>query len=189
MFFVRVYEMQRFRCLPMVVVLLVGIGGPSGCGDSGLPPQSEWTKVTSDDGRVSALFPRPPKTQSETVDTAIGKLTFKVKLYESKNCSFVINHMTVPVDPSQYDVAAGLAGAAKGAAQNVKGTILEDDDIEAFGFPGKSVLISAPQGAFVRGRIFIDPAGPTLFQAQVVGTRAAVDGPDTTAFLESLTIK
>ncbi|MDG2358453.1 MAG: hypothetical protein P8M20_02250 [Planctomycetaceae bacterium] len=50
-------------------------------------------------------------------------------------------------------------------------------------------MLSTPEDAFVRGRIFIDPAGPTLFQAQVVGTRAAVDGPDTAAFLDSLTIK
>ena len=173
----------------MFLVLLVGIGCLCGCGKSGLPSQSEWTKVTSDDGRISALFPRPPETQSQTVDTAIGKLTIKMTIYESGNNAFLINHMTYPIDPAEYDVAAGLAGAAQGAAQNVKGTILEDDDLEAFGFPGKSLLISAPQRAFVRGRIFIDPAGPTLFQAQVVGTRAVVDGPDTAAFLDSLVIK
>jgi hypothetical protein len=154
-----------------------------------MPPHSEWTKVTSDDGRVSALFPRPPKTQSQTVDTAIGKLDIKMTIYESGSNAFLTSHMTYPVDPAEYDVAAGLDGAAQGAAQNVKGTIVENDDIEAFGFPGKSLLVSAPQGAFVRGRIFIDPAGPTLFQAQVVGTRAAVDGPDAKAFLDSLTIK
>ena len=181
--------MQLSRWLPVAVLLLVGIGVICGCGKSGLPPQSEWTKVTSDDGRMSALFPRPPKTQSETVDSTIGKLTIKMTIYEAGNDAFLINHMTYPLDPSQYDVDAGLAGAAQGAAQNVKGTILEDDDLEAFGFPGKSLLISTPEGAFVRGRIFIDPAGPTLFQAQVVGTRAAVDGPDTSAFLDSLTIK
>lgn len=186
---IRNYEMQRSRWFAVVIVLLVGIGGICGCGELGLPPQSEWTKVTSDDGRVSALFPRPPRTQIETVDTSIGKLIIKITIYEAENSAFLINHMTYPLDPSQYDVDAGLAGAAQGAAQNVKGTILEDDDLEAFGFPGKSLLISTPDGAFVRGRIFIDPAGPTLFQAQVVGTRAAVDGSDTAVFLDSLTIK
>jgi hypothetical protein len=145
--------------------------------------------VTSEDGRVSALFPRPPKTQSQSVDTKIGKLEIKMTIYESGSNAFMTNHMTYPVDPSQYDVAAGLNGAAQGGAQNVKGTIIENDDIEAFGFPGKAILISAPNGAFVRGRIFIDPAGPTLFQAQVVGTRAAVDGPDAAAFLDSVTFK
>ncbi len=181
--------MQRSRWFPVIVVLLVVVGGLCGCGKSGLPPQSEWVKVTSDDGRVAALFPGQPKLQTETVDSPIGKLEIKLTIYESGSNAFLTNHMTYPLDPSQYDVAAGLAGAAKGAAQNVKGTILDDDDIEAFGFPGKSVLISAPRGAFVRGRIFIDPAGPTLFQAQVVGTRAAIDGPDTAAFLDSFSIK
>jgi len=28
-----------------------------------------------------------------------------------------------------------------------------------------------------------------MFQAQVVGTRAAIDGPDTAAFLDSFSIK
>jgi hypothetical protein len=82
-----------------------------------------------------------------------------------------------------------LAVAAQEAAQNVKGTILEDDDLAAFGFPGKSLLISTPDGAFVGGCIFIDPARPTLFQALVVVTQAAVDGSDTAAFLGSLSIR
>jgi hypothetical protein len=181
--------MRQPRRFTMNLIVLFCLLGALGCGNSGMPPHSEWTKVTSDDGRVSALFPRPPKTQSQTVDTAIGKLDIKMTIYESGSNAFLTSHMTYPVDPAEYDVAAGLDGAAQGAAQNVKGTIVENDDIEAFGFPGKSLLVSAPQGAFVRGRIFIDPAGPTLFQAQVVGTRAAVDGPDAKAFLDSLTIK
>lgn len=181
--------MQRSRCFARVLVLLVAAVGLCGCGDSGLPPHSEWIKVASDDGRVSALFPRQPKIQTQSVDSPIGTLEIKLTIYEAGSNAFLTNHMTYPLDPSQYDVAAGLAGAAQGAAQNVKGTILEDDDIEAFGFPGKSLLISTPEGAFVRGRIFIDPAGPTLFQAQVVGTRAAIDGPDTAAFLDSFSIK
>lgn len=177
---------RRFIIDPIVLFCLLGA---LGCGNAGLPPHSEWTKVTSEDGRVSALFPRQPKSQSQTVDTALGKLNIKMTIYESGNNAFLTSHMTYPVDPSQYDVAAGLNGAAQGAAQNVKGTIVEDDDIEGFGFPGKSLLVSTPQGAFVRGRVFIDPAGPTLFQAQVVGSRADVDGPDAKAFLDSLSIK
>lgn len=177
---------QRFIMAPIVLFSLLGA---LGCGNTGLPPHSEWMKVTSEDGRVSALFPRPPKSQSQDIDTAIGKLNIKMTIYESGNNAFLTSHMTYPVDPDDYDVAAGLDGAAQGAAQNVKGTIVENDDIEGFGFPGKSLLVSTPQGAFVRGRVFIDPAGPTLFQAQVVGTRADVDGPDAKAFLDSLAIK
>ena len=178
------------RYVPRVLFLLC-MAALSGCGakTSALPPQAEWTKFTSEDGRVSALFPLPPKTQTQSVDTAIGKLEMKITMYESGSNAFLTSHMTLDVDPAQYDVEAGLNGASQGAAQNVNGTILEDNDIEAFGFPGKSLLISAPQGAFIRGRIFIDPAGPTLFQAQVVGTRKAIDGPDTAAFLDSFTIK
>ena len=87
--------MQLSRWLPVVVLVLVGIGVICGCGKSGLPPQSEWTKVTSDDGRMSALFPRPPKTQSETVDSKIGKLTIKMTIYEAGNDAFLINHMPI----------------------------------------------------------------------------------------------
>lgn len=181
--------MPPLNRLATSVIFLLCLGVVTGCGNSGLPPQSEWTKVTSDDGRVSALFPRPPESQSQSVDTALGKLDIKITMYESGSNAFLTSHMTYPVDPAEYDVQAGLSGASQGAARNVSGTILEDKDIEAFGFPGKSILISTPQGAFVRGRIFIDPAGPTLFQAQVVGTRAAIDGPDTAAFLDSVTLK
>lgn len=182
-------DMPQLNRLATGVMFLLCVGAVTGCGNSALPPQSEWTTVTSEDGRMSALFPRPPKYQNQSVDSALGKLDIKITMYESGSNAFLISHMTYPVDPSEYDVQAGLAGASQGAAQNVKGTILEDNDIVASGFPGKSILISTPEGAFVRGRIFIEPAGPTLFQAQVVGTRAAIDGPNTSAFLDSVTLK
>jgi len=182
-------QMQQSRRNSMNLILLLCLFGTFGCGNAALPPHSEWTKVTSEDGRISALFPRPPESQNKSLDSEIGKLDFEMTVYESGTSVFITTQLTYPIDPSQYDVEAGLDGAAQGAAQNVNGTLLENDDIEAFGFPGKSLLISAPQGIFLRGRVFIDPAGPTLFQAQVGGTRAVVDGPDAAAFLDSLTLK
>jgi hypothetical protein len=56
------------------------------------------------------------------------------------------------------------------------------------GFPGKAILIKAPDDVYVRSRIFIDPNGPTLFQAMCVGSRELVDGADAEFFFDSYTI-
>lgn len=163
--------------------------GLAGCGQKGLPPHANWIAHTSPDGRVSVKFPFTPKEQTETVQSALGKLEIKITMHESGNTAFMVSDLTYPVPPDQYDAKVGLEGAAEGAATNVNGTILSNDDIEGFGFAGKEIVIKAPQGLFIRGRIYIDPAGPTLFQAQCIGTRELIDGPDAKAFFDSLKIE
>jgi hypothetical protein len=169
------------------LLLLCTFSVVSGCAKP-LPPQSEWVAFTTSDGKVTARFPQQPTTTTQSIDSAIGKLDFQITMTDYGSKAFLINHLTYPVDPSQYDVALGLAGAAEGAAQNVNGTLEENDDITLSGFPGKSLLIKTPQGAFVRGKICIDPAGPTLIQIQCVGPKDFVDGADARGFLESLKV-
>ena len=173
---------------PIATILLLGsFIAMSGCGAQ-LPPQSEWVSFTTTDGKVTASFPKQPTITTQSVDSPIGKLDFVITMADYGSKAFLINHLTYPVDPSQYDVAVGLNGAAQGAAQNVQGTLEEDEDITLLGFPGKSLLVKTPQGLWVRGRICIDPAGPTLYQIQCVGPQDFVNGSVAKEFLDSLAI-
>ena len=177
--------------------MLVSLAAIAGC-DRELPTEVEaeidaapaqWATFTSDDGRFSAEFPAAPEETTQSVDSPIGSLTITMHTYESGNTAYMISHLTYPVDPSQYDVDAGLAGAVQGAASNVSGTVVESNDIEQSGFPGKEALIQGQDGMHARVRMYIDPNGPTLFQGLAVGPKTVVNGADAKKFLDSITVK
>ena len=172
----------------MFLALLACLGAVAGCNQA-MPPQAEWVAFTSDDGRVTAKFPQAPTKTTQTAPTAIGTLTITMNTVESRTYSFMVSHLTYPVDPSEYDAKAGLEGAVEGAATNVSGKILTRTDIEQSGFAGKEVLVHGKDDIFARVRMYIDPAGPTLFQGLAVGSKELVNGPDATFFLESMTVK
>ena len=175
---------RRIECLMLLAVL----GAVAGCNQA-MPPQGEWISFTSDDGRVSAKFPKAPTKTTQTAPSAIGSLTITMNIVESRTYSFMVSHLTYPVDPSDYDATAGLEGAVEGAATNVGGKILTQTDIEQSGFAGKEVLIHGKDDIFAKVRMYIDPNGPTLFQGLAVGSKEMVNGPDATFFLESMTVK
>ena len=174
----------RFGLLGLLVLVTAVTGR---CED--LPAQADWVAFASDDGKVTAQFPKMPTANTQTVNTAIGKLTVKMHIIESDEWSFLISHLTYPVDPKEYDADEGLKGAVNGAAANIGGAIVESANIKQGGFPGKEVLIQGKEGIFVKVRMSIDPQGPTLFQGLVVGSKEFVTSVDAKYFLDSIKVK
>ena len=171
-----------------VVMLLVCLGGFAGCNQA-IPPQGEWVSFKSSDGKVDAKFPFKPKEKTEVANSPIGMLTVKMQLVETRKAAFIVSHLTYPVDPSEYDANAGLAGAVEGAAANISGTIVQSTDIEQSGFPGKEVLIRGKDDIYAKVRMYIDPNGPTLFQGLAVGDKEFAEGADTAFFLDSFKVQ
>jgi hypothetical protein len=100
---------------------------------------------------------------------------------------YLTGNVKYPVDPSQYNVEKGLDGARDGAAQNTSSTILDEKKISLNGYPGREIIMKNPQGIVQRIRFYIDPKGPTLYQAIVGSEDGNIDFPEADAFLNSLT--
>jgi hypothetical protein len=154
------------------------------------PPVDEWQPVTSKDGKITAKFPAAPKAHTQAIDSAIGKLTIKMLIYQSAvpDVAFMTSQVLYPVDPADYDVKAGLRGALEGARGNVQGKIESQKNIKMFGMPGKEAVISTKQGISIKTWIFIDGKGPALYQFQVAGSPKFLKQVETQAFFDSVSV-
>lgn len=151
------------------------------------PPTTADGVFSSPDG-MRARFPGQPTAQPAQIPTEVGTLDVTFYVYEEADGAMTIAAITYPIPPDEYDAQAGLDGAVDGAAANIGGTVLSRTEISRDGLPGRDARIEAPDDFFVRALMFVDPAGPTLYQAQVVGSADYVDGPAAAAFLDSVTI-
>jgi hypothetical protein len=138
----------------------------TGCNAEKVPPVEDWIGHTSQDGTMSAKFPEKPEIKDISANTAIGRLDFRMIVYENaaKDVAFMISKVKYPVDPSEYDVKGGLNGAMQGAVTQVNGKLVSQKDIKMFGLPGKEMVIKAGKGPTIRARVFIDGKGPALYQ-------------------------
>ena len=163
----------------------------TGCDAEKVPPVEDWTGYTSQDGTMSVKFPEKPTTQDLSGNTAIGRLNFRMIVYENakKDVAFMISKVNYPVDPSEYDVKGGLNGAMQGAVTQVKGTLVSQKDIKMFGLPGKEMVIKTGKGPTIRARVFIDGKVPALYQIQVFSSANFVNGAKADAFFDSFSIK
>lgn len=158
--------------------------------------RKQWDRFTSDDGKVSVLFPGPPKILSETLDSANGKLDVNKTSYQFEDGEFIIIHLNLPCEPYQnrIGVSADLNGFCEGFAQNMNGKILETDDITisesqgSSGLPGKSILVRGRQNLYARARIYIVPESAVLVRAVCAGPLDFVNGPRAKFFFDSLAI-
>lgn len=196
--------LQRIGVVALAAVLVACDGGaaesPSTTGDvtdtpavgastgtAGTSTPAATDVFTSPDG-MQARFPGQPTAEPAQVPTEVGTLDVTFWVYEEDDGAMTIAAITYPIPPDQYDPEAGLDGAVDGAAQNIDGTVLSSTEISRGGLPGRDARIRASNDFIVRVLMLVDPDGPTLYQAQVVGTEDYVDGDSADLFLDSVNI-
>ena len=172
---------------PSNPLLALGLLAILGCTPVGFPPHAEWVTHTTQDGRVSASFPRTPKTSTATENSSTGPVEIELIGVERGATALMIGvtPLKFGVDESAID---GVLNASRDAAFP-NGEFLERGDIDLSGYPGKSSLVRDEAGHFARTRICVIPDEPTLVQVMCIGPREFVDSPDALFFLDSVSIK
>lgn len=152
----------------------------SGCGEStstldsrktdSSNTQNEWHEFETPDGKLKLQFPTKPKLIKKTAPSPIGELEITMGVCEvNKKLAYLAMSMAFPVDPSEFDVQAGL----QGGVANLKGEVIESKDITKNGLPGNEALVKTPEGMFIRAKTFIDGTGPTMFQLNITAANQA----------------
>jgi hypothetical protein len=149
-----------------------------------------WYKYTAKDGSYTALFPSQPQEKNQSVKTQAGELKFLLVSYgdNTNKRAYALTSAKYPGKRSQYDVEKGLDGARDGQAKNTNSTVAEEKKISLNGFSGREVTLKGTTGGAMKSRIFIDPKGPTLYQALVVAEDGNLAFPEADTFLGSLNI-
>ena len=154
---------------------------------------ADWVDFTTENGAMSAKFPKEPTTEAQVAPSEIGDIEFSMTTYadESNNQFFMVSSLDYPIKPDEYDVEQGFEGAKNGALQNSGSTLISEESSDRFGIPGKQLVMkNADQGGelTIRAELYIDPKGPTLHQIMMVVEGDAVDTPEANAFFDSAQI-
>ncbi|NES70363.1 MAG: hypothetical protein F6K24_36705 [Okeania sp. SIO2D1] len=159
----------------------------------------DWFLFTAEDGTYSVKFPGEPKVQEHSTQVKVGELdedvtdiNLKMVVYEgsASKQAYLTTHAKYPVDPSQYNAEEGLNAARNGVENNANVTITSEEKIDYEGLPGRELVTTIPsqegEGELTqRIRMFIDPEGPTLYQAVVITDEGDVNSPEADAFFNS----
>lgn len=145
-----------------------------------------WYNYTAKDGSYTAKFPRQPKTINNSTQTQLGEIKFVQVMYEdqAKDRAYLTQSNKYPVDPSQYNAEKGLDDVRDSQNNNGK-KVISEKRISLNGFPGRELIIQDNKNLLIKSRIFVNPAGPTLFTALVVAGDGNVNFPEAKAFLDS----
>jgi hypothetical protein len=150
----------------------------------------DWYNYTAKDGSYTAIFPSQPQEENQSINSQVGEIKYLLVSYtdDTNNRFYFTLSTKYPVNPSEYNVEKGLDGARDGQAKSANMTVTSEKKISFNGIPVREITLQGSKGEAVLSRIFIDPEGPTLYQAAVVAGDGNLVFPEAEAFLYSLAI-
>jgi hypothetical protein len=149
------------------------------------PAAAEWVEYKPDGGGYSVEMPGAWTTKVEEVDTAIGKLRSPVATVVAGDRAYMTMYTKYPENHVKSQSATAiLDGAREGALANIKGKLRKEDQVMVSNFPGREIIIEAPNGLVLVNRYFLMEL--TLVQALVAGPTNVDSDSNTRRYLDSL---
>jgi hypothetical protein len=157
---------------PLILVLAISSALCVGCGKPKV-----WTPFTTPDGKVSVVFPGPPKPQNTSQDG----LNLSNHVCEFRNEVYLFSQTDLPAGAG-FDTQAGL----NAMATKFNGKLLTQSPITVNGQTGVAyeMEVKTPANGFATGRMF--KVKDRLYQLMVLGTNCRASNPDMVKFLGSL---
>jgi hypothetical protein len=152
-------------------------------GFASLAAADEWKAYNSASGRYQALFPGAPKEQTQKMDTEIGPIDATITSLETPSAFYAIAYNDYPKDKLGKNADEVLNKARKGAVDKVKGTLVSEKKIEAGGYPGRDLTISAPGDLEIAEHVFL--VKTRLYQILVVTPKGKGAPDDIKKFMDS----
>jgi ABC-type glycerol-3-phosphate transport system substrate-binding protein len=148
-------------------------------------PTANWQDFTGPEGDFTVMLPGIPKDETQQVESDIGEITVNLFQLPFGNFAYVVAYSDYPMDVVQSKGAQIiLDGARDGAVTNTGGTLLEEQDIEIQGYPGRQLKVKSPDGeGIAQARMYL--VGNRLYQIFVASPTADSGSPDIPKYLES----
>lgn len=153
---------------------------------------SNWYTYTSQNGNYTVLFPTKPKEQAQSEKAASGNANFVIASYENQQQSIAYLATSIKYEQkfSASESETLLDSARDAELKSGDATLINEKKITMNGYSGKEFLaFSSKQNFYYRAKVFFDANTSTLYQVLAVSGESDINSPETTAFLNSLTIK
>jgi hypothetical protein len=145
---------------------------------------SAWQEFSHAAGKFTVLMPAAPTEQQQVIQTAAGPITMYMFFHELKGgqSMYGVIYSDYPALVANADPQKVLDGGRDGAVADMKGRLVQEQNITIQGHPGRELHIEVPQG-MVKARIYL--VGVRLYQALSVGAKEMIRPEDTEKFFSS----
>lgn len=149
---------------------------------------SAWQEFSHAAGKFTVLMPAAPKEQQQAVQTVAGPIAMHMFFYEFKGgqSMYGVIYSDYPASVANADPQKVLDGGRDGAVAEMKGRLLQEQNITIQGHPGRELHIEIPQG-MVKARIYL--VGVRLYQILSVSTKEMISPEDTEKFFSSFRLE
>ncbi|MGD2183991.1 hypothetical protein [Lusitaniella coriacea] len=154
----------------------------------------DWQAYTEKNGRYQIKFPEKPIENNQQQQTPQGQtVEITTAIYEDEPNKRVyvssVNEMPLP-EGATFDVEKGLDGGRDGATRSTNSTVVSEEKIDYDGLPGRSIVMSTPEGAKIKMNMLINAKEEKalFYQVWVAAQDGNIDFPEAQAFLDSLEI-
>ena len=154
-----------------------------------MPPTAggEGVTYTSPEGDYSAVFPAQPAEQRQDQPLPDGSTVELVIVGAEGADRFMATSRGQYPQGTVLDVPVALDGAQEQAIANVQGTLIDSQDMELQGRPGRQFsasFTSNGEAGTLLQRVYFD--GPVIYQVVVTGAgELTFEDPESTAFFDS----
>ncbi|MBP8239345.1 MAG: hypothetical protein KAX50_05270 [Saprospiraceae bacterium] len=156
----------------------------------------KWEEFRSYEGRFRVLSPGDMRSQTDTIETAIGKLAYHTFFFEdaeqsTENAVYLLSYCDYPAGSLHHDSIALLAeffdATVQESAFSVAGDVAWSNDMRLGVYPGKSWRVDyKDKRAVIKTRAFV--AGNRYYSVQTVMKRERSLNASSDKFLESFRI-
>ncbi len=145
----------------------------------------DWIEYRSDEGGFTVLLPAEPKVQTQLTDTAAGTVQLTMALTEMENYATGVSFNEIPSEASANPETL-LAGGRKGAAENLKGTVVSDKPIKLGPYPGTEFVVETSNNLIYTARVYV--VDDRLYQILFLAPKDQIDQFDVHGFFDSFTL-
>ena len=166
-----------------------GATTPSAASAPSVPPTAggEGVTYTSPEGDYSAVFPAQPAEQRQDQPLPDGSTVELVIVGAEGADRFMATARGQYPEGTVLDVPLALDGVQEQAIANVQGTLIDSQDVELQGRPGRQFsasFTSNGEAGTLLQRVYFD--GPVIYQVLVTGAgELTFEDPEIAAFFDS----
>jgi hypothetical protein len=145
----------------------------------------DWIEYRSEEGGFTVLLPAKPEVKTQSTATVAGTVSLTTALTEMKNYAAGVSFNDIP-SQAATDPEAVLSGGRKGAAQNLKGTVVSEKPIKLGPYPGTEFVVETPDNLIYTARIYV--VNDRLYQILFLTSKDQIDQFDVSGFFDSFTL-
>ncbi len=152
-----------------------------------------WTNVASYDGRFKLLAPGEMKEKTDSIETPLGKLAYRVHFYQpedktAENLLYMVSWCDYPAGSIHSDSTELLEeffnATMESAAFSIKGSVVYSDNYKMEDYPGRIWRIDYLDGqAIIKTRAFV--VGNRYYAMQTVSLKEKHLNPAGEKFFDS----